>query len=78
MTTAVERTRALRLAGEFLREIRRSQDGDPEWGRQANVILRHYPDTDGIAQWARIGRLIDPPWQWLTPEQNSTPDPSDP
>lgn len=63
MTTPAERTRELRLASEFLREIQRSTDGDPELRLQATVIRRHYPSSDEIAQWARIGSLKVPTWK---------------
>ena len=49
MTMPYERTRALRWAGEFLREVRRSDKYSEEIRRQAHVILRHYPEALDIA-----------------------------
>lgn len=66
MTTATERTRALRWAGEFLREIQSSADAFPDLRRQALAILRHYPTPDEIKAKARNGQDLGMPW--LEPE----------
>ena len=70
MTMPLERTRALRWAGEFLREIRTRQDVPPDLKQQALVILRHYPEPGDIERKAKLdasglGSHLGP---WLAPE----------
>lgn len=48
MTMPDERTRALVMAGDFLRELIQSPDVSEEIRRQAIVVLRHYPTEDEI------------------------------
>ena len=67
MTMPNERTRALRWAGEFLAEVRRSEVCPEEFRRQAHAILRHYPDALDIAHQAKYGQTIDET-AWLLPE----------
>jgi hypothetical protein len=64
MNMPCERTRALRWAGEFLREVSASPECSKALRRQAVVILRHYPDTDEIAHQAQHGGtgLNDAAW----------------
>lgn len=69
MTMPTERTRALRWAGEFLRSVRADPLISHERRREADVILRHYPDwreIEGEARVMVIHYLISP---WLAPEQ---------
>lgn len=51
MTTPTERTRALRWAGEFLREVGSSDGFSEELRRKVNVILRHYPTPTQLEAW---------------------------
>jgi hypothetical protein len=48
MTMPDERTRALVMAGELLREILQLPDASQELKRQAHVVLRHYPTENDI------------------------------
>ena len=73
MTLPVERARALRWAGELLREIECNPKLDAELRRHATVVLRHYPrefEILGQAQiqlhFARVNQLVSGPW--LEPE----------
>lgn len=50
MTTANERARALRLAGEILWEMLARDDVPEDLRHQARVALRHYPDSTGLKQ----------------------------
>ena len=71
MTMPQERTRALRWAGEFLREIQSNPDADPKLKRQALFILRHFPEPHEIELWARYcGR--DQVTHWLEPEESES------
>lgn len=65
MTMPEERTRALRWAGEFLREVRKTEGVPEELKRQAWVILRHYPSTRDIEHQAKHGD--DEMGVWLRP-----------
>ena len=75
MTMPHERTRALRFAGEFLRELLNT-DIDPELKRQARLILRHYPSPEEIGTQAQLeidkalqkedDLVMSPPW--IAPE----------
>lgn len=69
MTMPFERTRALRWAGEFLREIRSRSDVPADLKRQVLSILRHYPEPRDIKSQARLDELRkDPLGAWLEPE----------
>ena len=67
------RARALRWAGEFIRELSASGEISEARRREAHVILRHYPSTKEIAGQARSAdweqKIVGP---WLSPE---TPQP---
>jgi hypothetical protein len=56
MTTGTQRTNALIQAGDFLEELRASEDPSiPEaLRRQARVILRNYPSTYEICRISEI------------------------
>lgn len=69
MTMPHERTRSLRWAGEFLEEVLRSDTCSEELKRQANVILRHYPDSAEIAHQAKFSQDAGV-FAWLGPEVN--------
>ncbi len=43
MTTPVERTRALRIAGQVLRESLAREDVPDDFKKQIKWVLRHYP-----------------------------------
>lgn len=73
MTMPAERTRALRWAGEFLRELQSSEGIDPAVKREILVILRHYPSGAEI----RAHAQNDPNAAadaWLAPEDLLLPD----
>jgi hypothetical protein len=66
MTMPNERARALRFAGEVLREMLSRSDVPEDLRRQANVTLRHYPTSEQL-QWmiddvSRCGTDFGPPW----------------
>lgn len=76
MTTPYERTRALRQAGELLRELQKQQDLPQDIRNRLAGVLRHYPE-----EW--VLRLMAEDWQrlgdrsfGLAPEPNR-PDPLD-
>ena len=73
MTMPDERARALRWAGEFIRELMAAGELSDKRKREAQVILRHYPSAAEIASQTRGGaweqKLGGP---WLSPE---TPQP---
>lgn len=71
MTTPSERTRALRWAGEFLRDIRANHIVDQALRDQAHGILRHYPDIYEIELLAKIN-AVDPFISLLSPEPSSS------
>lgn len=71
MTMPEQRARALRFAGEILREIGSRTDVPVDLQKQAQFILRHYPDSQDLKQMIsdthRLPReLLDQ--QWLAPE----------
>lgn len=71
MTTASERARALRVAGEILRKMLARDDVPEDLRYQARVALRHYPDSAGLKQ--MIGDIDHLPHEvldqrWLSPE----------
>lgn len=58
MTTALERTRSIKFAREFMKKIAAMDDAPTLLREEAKHILRHYPDesqVDSIA--AQIGRI---------------------
>ena len=67
MTIPQERTRALRFAGELLREIL-DADISPSLKEQARIVLRHYPDSEEIERQARSAGLSEKGQPWLAPE----------
>ena len=56
MTMLDERARALRWAGEFLREVRACEQIPKDLREQARRILRHYPSAQEIEREATYGR----------------------
>lgn len=71
MTTASERARALRVAGEILRKMLARDDVPEDLRYQARVALRHYPDAAGLKR--MIGDIDHMPHEvldqrWLSPE----------
>lgn len=73
MTMPSERARALRWAGEFLRELRTRSDVPEDLKHQALVILRHYPENHDIQRVAKYGLATlsasdTPAYAWLAPE----------
>jgi len=62
MTMPVERTRALRQAGELLRELHRRQDIPEDIRRWAEGVLRHYPEEWQLRllaqEWHRQGHSM--------------------
>ena len=74
MTMPDERSRALRFAGEILREMLTWDDVPEDLKRQARVTLRHYPDrlqlSLMIMVMAQANDDLGPPL--LLPEQASS------
>jgi hypothetical protein len=72
MTMPDERARALRFAGEMLREIQRNPDVPEAIRREARVTLRHYPSVldlkSMIEDVDRLTRSSDG-IHWLEPEK---------
>ncbi len=68
MTMPSERTRALRWAGEFLREVLASKEVPAELRQQARAILRHYPSSDDIRWYAQCCVAPDAFGKWFSPE----------
>lgn len=72
MTTPSERTRALRWAGEFLREVGSSDGFSEDIKHKVNVILRHYPMQTQLEAWvvseSDKARTHTFGAQWLGPE----------
>ncbi|MBH2018489.1 MAG: hypothetical protein I8H91_02770 [Burkholderiales bacterium] len=70
MTMPNERTRALRWAGEFLREAKRHEGLPEELRKQIPFILRHYPSALDIEHQARHGDDVSGiGGRWLGPEE---------
>ena len=70
MTMPDERTRALRFAGEVLREMLTREDVPEDLKRQARSTLRHYPTEDQL-KWmvTDVSRCSTDSMQcWLAPE----------
>lgn len=53
MTMPDERARALRFAGEILREMRSRLDVPDDLRQQAKFILRHYPEPRDLERMIR-------------------------
>ena len=72
MTMPSERARALRWAGEFLRDVLASREVPAELRAQARGILRHYPSSDDIRSEAAYCRAFDTfdngLGPWIAPE----------
>lgn len=68
MTLPLERTRARRWAGEFLREALELPELSVERKQKIRAILRHYPSTAEIARQAKRREHAPPLFQWLGPE----------
>ena len=71
MTMPDERARALRFAGEILREMRSRLDVPDDLRQQARFILRHYPEPRDLERMIRdVDRMprefLDQ--HWLAPE----------
>ena len=73
MTMPFERTRALRTAGEFLREIQTSTQVSEALRHEATVILRHYPRPEDLKRWAKQEERAGSIMTWL--EQKPEHDP---
>lgn len=74
MTMPNERTRALRWAGEFIRELAASGEISEARKREAQVILRHYPSAAEIDAQTKIGAWErDFAGPWLSPEEAVKP-----
>lgn len=75
MTMPDERARALRFAGEILREMRSRPDVPDDLRQQAKFILRHYPEPRDLERMIRdVDRMprefLDQ--HWLAPEDVTT------
>ena len=68
MTMPSERARALRWAGEFLREVRSSSEVPEQLREQARGILRHYSSSDDIRWYAQHCVAPDAFGKWFSPE----------
>ncbi len=70
MTMPEERARALRFAGEVLREMLTREDVPADLKQQARVTLRHYPDKQQL-QWmiTDASRSEGGSQCWLAPEE---------
>ncbi|WP_442908475.1 BPSL0761 family protein [Hydrogenophaga sp. SL48] len=72
MTTPVERTRALRFAGEVLRELLAREDVPADVKQQVRVTLRHYPDAPTIKEMAHESASSPTPFHgYLAPEDSA-------
>lgn len=71
MTMPDERARALRFAGEILREMLTRQDVPEDLKRQAKATLRHYPDPLQL-QWMseEVSRQPGDGPPWLAKEES--------
>lgn len=68
MTTPDERTRALRYAGELLKELLVREDVPVDLRNQARGVLRHYPEEWLLHQMAVEWQKTASPWIGLAPE----------
>lgn len=77
MTTPVERTRALRFAGEVLRELLAREDLPSDVRQRVRVTLRHYPDAQTIKEMAHESASFPSPFPGhLAPEDSARSTPS--
>ena len=75
MTTPQERTRALTMAGELLRDLRYGRLTLEEAQQQAMVVTRHYPESHIIKLIALRDQAGDNSRSWLAPlDQDETTD----
>jgi len=70
MSDPAKTTRALRLAAEFLQQLRFGEASrlPPDLARQVPYLLRHFPTSSEIADYARHGAYLGDPGRWLHPE----------
>ncbi len=67
-----ERARALRFAGEILRELRSRPDVPEELKQQAQLTLRHYPEPRDLQQMIHDLDCLPREFldqHWLAPEE---------
>lgn len=81
MTLPIERARSLRWGWEFLCELRTATNLTAEQLRKVEAILRHYPSTGEIREWATAmqqGRAGGFPWLEVEDDSDEadTPQPS--
>jgi hypothetical protein len=69
MTMPHERTRALRWAGEFLREVLNFGELTEARRREVIAILRHYPTSREIDRRARCGDNTTTGQPWPAQEE---------
>ena len=71
MTMPHERARALRFAGEMLREIQRNPDVPESIRQEARATLRHYPTPLDLKSMIEDVDRLTGAWDgihWLEPE----------
>ena len=70
MSDPAKTTRALRLAAEFLQQLRFGEASrlPPDLARQVPYLLRHFPTSSEIADYAQHGAYPGDPGRWLHPE----------
>ncbi len=71
MTMPHERARALRFAGEMLRELQRNPDVPESIRQEARSTLRHYPGTLELKSMIEDVDRLTGSWDgihWLEPE----------
>lgn len=76
MTMPDERARALRFAGEVLREMLTRDDVPNDLKQQARVTLRHYPVPTDLMQMIRDVNGMPRDFldqHWLAPETETQP-----
>ena len=79
MTMPNERARALRFAGETLRDLLKNPDVPDSVKHEARVTLRHYPTprdlkdmVKDVYELTRMRPASDMYMHWLEPEENQT------
>ena len=74
MHDAHKTTRALRLAAEFLQQLRNGDaSGLPaDLARQLPYLLRHFPTASEIARYAQVGDRPTFAGTWLLPEDQES------
>ncbi len=68
MTMPDERARSLRWGWEFLWGLQKATNLTPEQLDKVRAIVRHYPSTSEIGDWAREPDPADLTGRWLEPE----------